>query len=153
MDLFSRNVPSWKLRGSLDMEFCLDALEMALAGVHKPEIFYSDQGCQFTSSDFVQRLQAKKIKRLGRKRCYVNILVERLWRTRKYEEVYLLAYIDGCEPEISLARFIWRHCHVRPHSSLGGKTTHEIYIEIETCFSLPEFTMSEPRTPQQPLTE
>ena len=109
VDLFSRNVLSWKLSNSLDTEFCLEALEMALQGGRKPEIFHSDQGCQFTSGDFVARLQAEKIKisLLGRKRCYYNILVERLWRTVKYEEVYLHAYSDGWEAEISLARFLW----------------------------------------------
>ena len=80
VDLFSRNVLSWKPSNSLDTEFCLDALEMALEGGHKPEIFHSDQGCQFTSGDFVARLQAEaiKISWSGRKRCYDNILVERL---------------------------------------------------------------------------
>ena len=86
VDLFSRNVISWKLSNSLDTEFCLDALEMALGGGPKPEIFHSDQGCQFTSSDFVARLQAEEIRISwsGRKCCYDNILVERLWRTIKY---------------------------------------------------------------------
>ena len=86
MDLFSRNVLSWKLSNTLDTEFCLEALEMALEGGRKPEIFHSDQGCQFTSTDFVARLQAEKIKISwsGRKRCYDNILVEKLWRTIKY---------------------------------------------------------------------
>ena len=149
VDLFSKRA-QLEAQGNLDMEFCLDALEMALAGVHKPEIFYSIRAAN-SPSDFVQRLQAKKIK--VRKEALLRKHLIEGCGARKYEEVYLLAYIDGCEPEISLARFIWRYCHVRPHSSLGGKTTHEIYIEIETCFSLPEFTMSEPRTPQQPLTE
>ena len=86
VDLFSRNVLSWKLSNSLDTEFCLDALAMALGGGRKPEIFHSDQGCQFTSSDFVARLQAEEIKISwsGRKRCYDIILVERLWRMVKY---------------------------------------------------------------------
>jgi len=76
LNLFSRNILSWKLSNSLDTEFCLDALEMALEGGRKPGIFHSDQGCHFTSSDFVARLQADKIKIswLGRKRCcYVPI--------------------------------------------------------------------------------
>jgi Integrase core domain len=122
VDLFSRNVPSWRLSNNLDTEFCLEALEMALEFRRKPEVFHSDQGCQFTSSDFVTRLQAEEIKMSwsGRKRCYDIILVERLWMTNKYEEVYLRAYSDGWEAEISLARFLWRYCHVRPHSSLGG---------------------------------
>ena len=86
VDLFSRNVLSWKLSNSLDTEFCLQALEMALSGGRKPEIFHSDQGCQFTSSDFVARLREEtiRISWSGRKRCYDNILVERLWRTLKY---------------------------------------------------------------------
>jgi putative transposase len=150
VDLFSRNVLSWKLSNSLDTEFCLEALEAALGGGRKPEIFHSDQGCQFTSSSFVARLQAEaiKISWSGRKRCYDNILVERLWRTVKYEEVYLRAYSDGWEAEISLARFLWRYCHVRPHSSLGGRTPHEVYTETEPCSSRPGLTMSEAGTVQ-----
>jgi putative transposase len=86
VDLFSRTILSWKLSNSLDTEFCLEALEMALGGGRKPEVFHSDQGCQFASGDFVARLQAEaiKISWSGRKRCHDNILVERLWRTVKY---------------------------------------------------------------------
>lgn len=144
MDLHSRHVLSWRLSNSLDTEFCLEALEMALEGGRKPEVFHSDQGCQFTSSDFVARLQTEEIKISwsGRKRCYDNILVERLWRTVKYEEVYLRAYSDGWEAEISLARFLWRYCHVRPHSSLGGRTPHEVYTDTEPCSTRPGLTMS-----------
>ena len=96
------------------------------------------------------KLQAEKIKISwsGRKRCYDNILVERLWRTVKYEEVYLRAYSDGWEAEISLARFPWRYCHVRPHSSLGDRTPHEVYAETEPCSSRPRLTMSGARTVQ-----
>ena len=137
VDLLSRHVLSWKLSNSLDMEFCLEALEMALAGGRKPQIFHSDQGCQFTSGEFVSRLQAEKIQISwsGRKRCFDNILVERLWRTLKYEEVYLWAYSDGWEAEISLSRFIWRYGHVRPHSALNGKTPHQVYSETKPCSS------------------
>jgi putative transposase len=124
---------------------------MALEGGRRPEIFHSDQGCQFTSGDFVARLQAEgiKISCSGRKRCYDNILVERLWRTVKYEEVYLHAYSDGWEAEISLARFLWRCCHVRPHSALGGRTPHEVYTEIKSCSSSLEVTMSGARSVQE----
>jgi putative transposase len=151
MDLFSRTILSWKLSNSLDTEFCLDALEMALGGGRRPEIFHSDQGCQFTSGDFVARLQAEEIRISwqGRKRCYDNILVERLWQTVKYEEVYLRAYSDGWEAEISLARFLWRYCHARPHSSLGGKTPYEVYNETEPCISRPGLTMPGAETVQQ----
>ncbi|WP_255477751.1 IS3 family transposase [Synechococcus sp. A15-44] len=150
MDLHSRHVLSWKLSNSLDTEFCLEALGMALSSGRRPQIFHSDQGCQFTSTDFVARLQAEKIKISwsGRKRCYDNILVERLWRTVKYEEVYIHAYSDGWEAEISLARFLWRYCHVRPHSSLGGKTPYAVYTETEPNPSRLELTISGARTVQ-----
>ena len=121
VDLLARNVLSWELWNSLDMEFCLEALEMARGGSRKPEIVHSVQGCQSTPGEFVARLQAEgiKISWSGRKRCcYDNILAERLWRIVKYEEVYILAYSDGWDTEISLARFLWRYCHIRPHSSL-----------------------------------
>jgi putative transposase len=123
MDLHSRHVLSWKLSHSLDTEFCLEALEMALSAGRKPQILHSDQGCQYTSAEFVARLKAAEIKISwsGRKRCYDNILVERLWRTLKHEEVYLRSYGDGWEAEISLAHVLWRYCHVRPHRSLEAE--------------------------------
>jgi putative transposase len=123
---------------------------MALSSGRRPKIFHSDQGCLFTSGDFVARLQAEenKISWSGRKRCYDNILAERQWRTLKYEEVYLRAYSDGWEAKIRLARFLWRYCHVRPHSSLGGKTPHEVYTESKPCSSRPELTISGARAVQ-----
>jgi len=144
VDLFSRNVLSWKLSNSLDTEFCLDALEMALGDGRKPEVFHSDQGCQFISPAFVARLQEEEIKISwsGRKRCNDNFLVVSLWRTVKYEEVYLRAYSDGWEAEIRLARFLWRYCHVRPHSSLGGRTPNEVYTETVSCPSRPRLQIS-----------
>jgi putative transposase len=119
-----RNVLSWKLSNSLVTEFCLKALEMALGGCRRPEIFHFAQGRQFTSSDFVACLQAKGIKITwsGKNRCYDSI--------------------DGWEAEISLARFLWRYCHVRPHSSLGDRTPNDVYTEIELCSSRPELTRS-----------
>ncbi len=90
---------------------------MAIAGGRKPEAFHSDQGCQFTAVDLVARLQAHEIQISwsGRKRCFDRILVERLWRTLKYEEVYLRSYSDGWKAEVYLTRFLWRYCHVRSH--------------------------------------
>ena len=144
VDLFSRNVLSWQLSISLDTEFCPEALEIALGGKCKPEIIHSDQDCQFTSSPFVARLQDTEIKTSwsGLKGCYDNILVERLWRSIKYQEFYLSTYRDGSEAEITLARFLWRCCHVRPQSSLGGITTNEVYTEVISCSARPGLTMS-----------
>jgi transposase InsO family protein len=98
----------------------------------------------------VARLQAEgiKVSWSGRNRCYDNILVERLWRTVKCEEVYLHAYSDGWEAEISLSRFLWRYCHVRPHSSLGCRTPHEVYTEMKSCSSRTELMMSGGKTVQ-----
>ena len=93
------------LSNSLVTQFCTDALEMALASGSSPEIIHCDQGCQFTSADFVGMPQAERIRISwsGRKRCYNNIMVERLWRTLKNWEVYPYAYRDGLEAVISLA--------------------------------------------------
>jgi putative transposase len=88
------------------------------------------------------RAEEIKISWSGRKRCYGNILVERLWRILKYEGVYLRAYRDGWDAEISLPHFLLRHYHVRPHSSLGGRIPHAVYIEAEPCSSRPGLTMS-----------
>jgi len=134
MDLHYRHVLSWKNSNSHDTEFCLEALEMALSGGRRPEIFHSDQRCQFTSGNFVVRLQAEEIKISWsvRKRCYKKILVERLWQTLRYEELYLRTYSDGWDAEINMARFLWRYCHMRPHSSLGGRTANAGYIETVT---------------------
>jgi putative transposase len=91
----------------------------------------------------MEELQGEKIKisRSGRMRCYDHILVERLWRTLKHEVVYLRADRDGREAEISLARFLWRYCLVRPHSSLAGKTTYAVYTESEPSPSCLELTI------------
>jgi len=116
MDLHARHVVSWKLSNSLDTEFRLEAQQMALSSGRKPQIFHSDQGCQHTLAEFVDRLKAEEIKISwpGRKRCYDNILVERLWRTLKCEEVYLRAYGDGWEAEISPAHIFWRYSYSSP---------------------------------------
>jgi transposase InsO family protein len=93
-----------------------------------------------------KRLQKEKIRISwsGRKRCFDNILVERLWRTVKHEEVYIRAYADGWDAEIRLARFIWRYCHVRPHRSLGGRTPYVVYTETASDPSCSELAITEP---------
>ena len=92
----------------------------------------------------MERLQAEKIKisYSSSIEYFDNIFVERLWRTVKYQEVYLWAYSDGLEAELRLARFLWRYCHVRPHSALGGKTPYKVYTESRPCSFRLELTMS-----------
>lgn len=128
MDYFSRYVLSWSVSNSLESLFCLDALDEALQ-TSTPEIFHSDQGKQYTSSRFVDTLRDNSIRisMSGRGRAFDNILAERLWRTVKYEEVYLREYADGHELIRSLRRYFDYYNSQRPHSSLGYRTPAEVY--------------------------
>jgi len=128
MDYFSRYVLSWAVSNSLESLFCMDALDEALQG-SKPVIFHSDQGSQYTSLDFIDELKDRKINisMSGRGRCFDNILVERLWRTVKYEEVYLKEYGDGHELIRSLQHYFEYYNNDRPHMSLDYQTPAEAY--------------------------
>lgn len=129
MDWYSRYVLAWRLSNTLDVEFCLDALEAALA-ISQPEIFNSDQGSQFTSNDFTGRLlQAGiSISMDGRGRAFDNIFVERLWRSVKYEEVYVHSYESGSAAYNNLGRYFQLYNRERLHESLGYRTPHEVYF-------------------------
>jgi putative transposase len=128
MDYFSRYVISWSVSNSLESLFCMDALDEALRS-SKPQVFHSDQGCQYTSSDFVDELKSRKIKvsMSGRGRCFDNILAERLWRTVKYEEIYLREYNDGHELIRSLREYFDYYNYRRPHRSLDGIRPADVY--------------------------
>jgi len=128
MDYFSRYVLSWSVSNSLESLFCLDALDDALS-LSSPQIFHSDQGKQYTSTKFVGALQAGgiRISMSGKGRAFDNILAERLWRTVKYEEVYLREYADGHDLIGSLRRYFDYYNNHRPHSSVGYKTPAEVY--------------------------
>ena len=128
MDYFSRYVLSWAVSNSLESLFCMDALDEALKG-SRPNMFHSDQGCQYTGNDFTGELIAQKIKisMSGRGRCFDNILVERLWRTVKYEEIYLKEYGDGHELIRSLQHYFEYYNDDRPHMSLDYQTPAEAY--------------------------
>lgn len=131
IDWFSRYVLSWQLSNSLDAAFCLEALDMALA-TSKPEIFNSDQGCQFTSKEFIERLQAAavRISMDGRGRCFDNIFTERLWRTVKYEEVYIKEYTDMRSAYSNLERYFTFYNTERIHQALCYKTPHEVHFAV-----------------------
>ena len=131
VDWFSRRVLAWKLSITLETEFCLDAVNEALAGHGKPEIFNTDQGSQFTSAAFTGMLQdqAIAISMDGRGAWRDNVFVERLWRSVKYEEVYLRAYDSVSEARASLGRYLDFYNRRRPHSSLGARTPEQAYLD------------------------
>lgn len=129
MDWYSRYILSWSLSTTLNAEFCVEALRDALA-ISQPEIFNTDQGSQFTCSDFTGVLEEAKvtISMDGKGRAFDNIFVERLWRTVKYEEVYLKDYSGVDEARSSLGQYLRFYNLARLHSSLGGRTPFEVYF-------------------------
>lgn len=130
MDWFSRFVVAWRLSIALEVEFCLEVLDEALART-RPEIFNSDQGAQFTSPRFTARLEsaAVRISMDSRGRYLDNIFVERLWRSVKYEEVYLNDYEDVWEAESRIGSYFAFYNRERPHQSLGYRTPEQVYRE------------------------
>src|SRR2546426_11688990 len=129
MDLFSRDLLSWAGAVKMGVGVCFEALEQAL-GVAHPEIFNSDQGAQFTSLDFTGRLAAAgiQISMDGRGRALDNVFVERLWRTVKYEEVYLKDYETPREAMQGLETFFVRYNERRQHQSLEYQTPAAVYF-------------------------
>jgi putative transposase len=131
MDWVSRTVLAWRLSNTLSAEFCVEALEEALARYGRPEIFNTDQGSQFTSDDFTGTLKRHgvTISMDGKGRCMDNIFVERLWRSLKYEEVYLNAYATAAEAKAGIGAWLSFYNQERQHQSLGYRTPQQIYQE------------------------
>jgi putative transposase len=130
LDWFSRRVLSWRLSITMDASFCVEALEDALARHGKPEIFNTDQGSQFTSAAFTGILADKgiTISMDGKGAWRDNVFVERLWRTIKYEEVYLRAYESVAAARSSIGRYLDFYNTRRPHQSLDGTTPDQAYF-------------------------
>lgn len=128
MDWYTRYVLSWKISNTLDVSFCLEALEEALEK-GRPDIFNTDQGCQYTSYDFTNALERRQIQISmdGKGRALDNIFVERLWRTVKYEEVYIKKYETGLEVVKGLQTYMPFYNEKRPHQSLNYRTPSEAY--------------------------
>ncbi len=134
VDLFSRRVLAWRLSITLSADFCVEALEEAFARHGKPEIFNTDQGSRFTSTDFIKMLKDAEIaiSTDGKGAWRDNVFVERLWWTVKYEEVYLHAYASVAEARASIGRYLGFYNGRRPHSSLGGQTPDQAYTNLAT---------------------
>jgi len=128
MDWFSRYVIAWEISITLEAAFCVQALEKALR-TSQAEIFNIDQGAQFSSTDFLGMLEERRIRISmdGRGRVYDNIFIERLWRTLKYEEVYLHDYRNVSEARLRIASFFQFYNTERPHEGLGYRTPYEVY--------------------------
>lgn len=128
MDWHSRFVLSWRLSNSMDTSLVIETLEEALAK-GRPEIFNTDQGAQFTSREFTSKLQESsvEISMDGRGRATDNVFIERLWRTVKYEEIYLKDYASGVETNSSLGHYFDYYDYSRPHQGLSNQTPWEVY--------------------------
>lgn len=133
LDLCSRYVVSWCLSDSLESDFCIEAVESALRKMGKPEIMNSDQGVQYTSKNYTNLLKENEIaiSMSGKGRCWDNIFVERLWRSFKYEEVYLKGYATGKEAKDGTDWYFNFYNNVRLHEKLGYETPHRIHHGLQ----------------------
>jgi putative transposase len=131
MDWASRAVLSWRLSNTMDSSFCVEALEEALASFGKPEIFNTDQGSQFTSSDFIGVLSNAEVRISmdGCGRWMDNVFIERLWRSLKYEDIYLKGYADGGEAKAGIAQWVAFYNTQRPHQALDHRTPMAVWRE------------------------
>lgn len=129
MDWHSRKVLSWRLSNTMDTHFCVEALEEALALYGVPDIFNTDQGSQFTSCEFTSVLKEHgiKISMDGKGRWMDNVFIERLWRSLKYECVYLNAFANGAQARQQISAWLRHYNQARPHSTFDGQTPDEVY--------------------------
>jgi putative transposase len=129
IDWYSRTVLAWRLSNTMEASFCVDALEEALRRWGTPELFNTDQGAQFTAADFTGVLKSHgiQISMDGKGRCHDNIFIERLWRTVKYEEIYLHAYQDLVEAREQLRRYFAFYNDERPHQAVAGLSPAAAY--------------------------
>jgi putative transposase len=135
IDWHSRLVLSWRLSNTMDKSFCVEALQEALDRYGKPEIFNTDQGVQFTCEAFIKTLenQGIRISMDGKGRCLDNIFCERLWRSLKYEEVYLRAYETTAEARMRIGDWFTFYNNERPHQSLGYQTPRQFFAANQAC--------------------
>lgn len=132
IDWFSRKVISWELSNTLDIGFCMNCLQRALKVSGPPEVMNTDQGCHFTSEKWSACLQKAgvKISMDGKGRWIDNVIVERFWRSIKYEDIYLKSYETPIELEKGIQQYIKHYNTIRPHQSLSGETPEEQYSKL-----------------------
>ena len=146
MDWHSRYVLAWRLSNTLEVDFCVAALEEALSK-GRPQIFNTDQGSQFTSEAFTSMLLAQgvQVSMDGRGRCMDNVFVERLWRSIKYEEVYLKAYQNGTEARKGIGAYLAFYNQERPHQALGYRSPGQVFQAVSPQRCLLEHPQALPR--------
>ena len=132
MDWFSRRVLSWRVSITMDSDFCVAALREAMETYGRPEIFNTDQGVQFTSADFLAGLEARavRISMDGKGRYLDNIFIERLWRSLKYEEIFLKAYRSPSEARGGIGAWLSFYNDERPHQTHGYRTPREVFTGV-----------------------
>jgi putative transposase len=132
MDWFSRRVLSWRVSITMDSDFCVEALREAMEKHGRPEIFNTDQGAQFTSADFLAGLEAQEVRISmdGKGRYLDNIFIERLWRSLKYEEIFLKAYGSPAEARGGIGAWLTFYNGERPHQTHGYRTPHEVFTGV-----------------------
>jgi putative transposase len=133
LDLYSRKVLAFRVSNAMSTDFCIEAVEEALTRFGAPEIFNTDQGSQFTAEDFIEPLEAKgvRVSMDGKGRWIDNVFVERLWRSVKYEDIYLYAYETPREVRAALTRYFSFYNERRPHQNLEYRTPDELYFVID----------------------
>jgi putative transposase len=153
MDWFSRRVLAWRLSIGMETEFCVEALQDAMDRYGQPDIFNTDQGVQFTSGDFIDELATRgvRISMDGKGRFLDNIFIERLWRSLKYEEVFIKAYASVGEARGGISRWLTFYNNVRLHQALGYRTPREIFEAAPACGDVDNASAltTSPQAPQQ----
>lgn len=139
MDWYSRQVLSWRISNTLDTEFCIQALKEAISLYGIPDIFNTDQGSQYTSLSFTSILKDHgiAISMDGKGHWMDNVFIERLWRSLKYECVYLNNFENGRQAKVLIENWINHYNRYRPHSTFDGQTPHEVYVKMQNLNGVP----------------
>ena len=135
MDWFSRRVLAWRLSIGMETGFCVEALQEAMDRYGQPEVFNTDQGVQFTSADFLAKLETRgvRVSMDGKGRFLDNIFIERLWRSLKYEEVFIKAYVSPAEARRGIGSWLAFYNDERPHQALGYLTPRAVFDGVAAC--------------------